>query len=174
MSSLGRNRLRIDRGETDMLALQNFFFFFNHHWCYLDNNRVIPHVLTRNHVWQVKLLPHREFLAASDGHIFFVMKDISLAPLRSSALLVPEPSSLTSVTDWICFSCSIYHTGDLYISSRTGFVLPIRKHGWSRCERCRGHTAQNAHQAFLLITVKCVLRMQTGRRCMSALISQHF
>lgn len=87
MSSLGRNRLRIDRGETDMLALQNFFFFFNHHWCYLDNNTVIPHVLTRNHVWQVKLLPHREFLAASDGHIFFVMKDISLAPLRSSAFV---------------------------------------------------------------------------------------
>lgn len=70
-------------------------------------------------------------------------------------------SSLILVAEWICFSCSIYRTGDPYISTRTqalsfGFLSKIRLNSvqsFPLWEGCWGHTVQNAHQAFLLITV---------------------
>ncbi len=116
----------------------------------------------------------------SDGYIFFIVKDNSgTAGALWSWMLVGFCPHLSPWWQAEFVSPAQYIAPETHTSAHAqalsfGFLSETRlKSMWEFAlwEGCRGHTVQNAHQAFLLITVQCVLRIQTGRSCIFAVIS---
>lgn len=172
-------------------SVKKLYFCFSFMWCYLDTNRIIPLVSThslisyfKTFMWQVKLLPHRQILTTplSRGKYPFSLNEgfwwIHLLGLCEAERLLCCPHlSPRWQTEFVSLAQYITLETDTSILAEAwffGFLYKTQlKSMWKfpLWEGCCSHTVQNAHQAFLLITVKCMLRIQTGGRCIFSVTS---